>query len=183
MSCNLRSGHVTSLLASLTRRPSRHDQGEQERPEDRPLYLVTRAGPRDPVEASRLWLLSPLVRSLMASVTSEAEDAVILLPDCDKDDVIRGLAVLRYSGEDTVVFSAGVRSFLEAVGMDVSRSEVWVKQEPVEREDNVAEEEKNDSEEMSTDREEENELTQESEAEENNEEEDKQNTADDLLDS
>ena len=139
MSCNLRSGHVTSLLHSLTRRPSKHDQPGQERLEDRPLYLVPRGGLCDPVEASRLWLLSPLVRAVMASVASE--DAVILLPDFDKDDVTRGLALLRYSGEDTMVFSAGVRSFLEAVGMDVSRSEVWVKQEPLETEENVEEEE------------------------------------------
>lgn len=147
MSCNLRSGHVTSLLHSLTRLPSKHDQPEQERPEDRPLYLVPRGGLCDPVEASRLWLLSPLVRAVMASVASE--DAVILLPDFEKDDVTRGLALLRYSGEDTMVFTAGVKSFLEAVGMDVSRSEVWVKQEPLEREENV-EEEKNDSEDTST---------------------------------
>ena len=79
----------------------------------------------DQVEASTLWLVSPLVREVMASVAGE--DKVILLPDCDKEDVTRGLALLRESGEDTLVFSAGVRGFLQAVGMDVSRSEVWDK--------------------------------------------------------
>ena len=106
MTCNLRSPHVTSLLHTLTRRPSDHHEAGQERS----LVLVPRGG--DPVEVSTLWLVSPLVREVMASVASE--DKVILLPDCDKEDVIRGPALRRDSGEDTLVFSAGVRGFLEA---------------------------------------------------------------------
>ena len=38
------------------------------------------------------------------------------------------------------MFSAGVRTFLEAIGLDVRSSEAWVKQEPQEREELVAEE-------------------------------------------
>ena len=92
MTCNLRSPHVTSLLHTLTRRPSDHHEAGQERS----LVLVPRGG--DPVEVSTLWLVSPLVREVMASVASE--DKVILLPDCDKEDVTRGLALLRDSGHD-----------------------------------------------------------------------------------
>ena len=169
MNCNLRSPHVTSLLHTLTRRPSDHHEAGQ----GRRLVLVPRGG--DPVEASTLWLVSPLVREVMASVAGE--DKVILLPDCDKEDVTRGLALLRDSGEDTLVFSAGVRGFLETVGVDVSRSEVWVKEEPVEREENAAKE-RNDSE-VSTATEEYD--TDEPFSENVPEETDKQNAVDEMI--
>ena len=129
----------------------------------------------DPVEASTLWLVSPLVREVMASVAGE--DKVILLPDCDMEEVTRGLALLGSSGEDTLVFSAGVRGFLETVGVDVSRSEVWVKEEPVEREENAAKE-RNDSE-VSTATEEYD--TDEPFSENVPEETDKQNAVDEMI--
>ena len=125
-----------SLLQWLTR-PSSHDP-EQERSEIRALRLIPSDGGRA-LEAGTLWLLSPLVRSLMASL-SVSEDAVILLPDCHRDDVTVGLGLLRDSGQDTLVFNARVRSFLEAIGLDVRSSELWVKQEPQEGEELVAEE-------------------------------------------
>ena len=166
---------MTSLLHTLTQRPSEHLEAGQKRP----LILVPRDS--DPVEASTLWLVSPLVREVMASVAGE--DKVILLPDFEKEDVTRGLALLSNSGEDTMVFSAGVRSFLEAVGIDVSSSEVLVKPEPLEEEENTVKE-RNDSSEMSTDKEDaDNDEFSENGSEELEENiEDEQNALEELID-
>ena len=69
------------------------------------------------VNANKLWLFSPLVRSVLDSFDSLGGN-VLILPDFTKEDVVNGLNFLLASGESDVIFvNAKEKALFEVLGI------------------------------------------------------------------
>jgi len=78
-----------------------------------------------PISINNLWLFSPLVRSILDSLT-KVEDHLIILPGHSSEDITNGLRILTGPGPDDklVFFNQKAKVVLETLGVDLTNSEL-----------------------------------------------------------
>ena len=68
-----------------------------------------------------LWLLSPLVRSIIDSL-GNIRDNTIILPDFSYDDIKIGLEITEGNRGEVLMFNSSTKHLLETLGMDLRNS-------------------------------------------------------------
>ena len=78
-----------------------------------------------PININNLWLFSPLVRSILGSLT-KAEQRLIILPGLSSEDIRNGLAILNGPDPDNelIFFDKKAKVVLETLGIDLTNSEL-----------------------------------------------------------
>ena len=78
-----------------------------------------------PININNLWLFSPLVRSILASLT-KAEQHLIILPGISSEDIRNGLAILNGPDPDNelIFFNKKAKVVLDSLGIDLTKSEL-----------------------------------------------------------
>ena len=78
-----------------------------------------------PININNLWLFSPLVRSILGSLT-KAEQRLIILPGLSSEDIRNGLAILNGPDPDNelIFFDKKAKVVLETLGIDLTDSEL-----------------------------------------------------------
>ena len=108
-------------------------------PAGAPLTAVCRAGQLVKVDASPVWVLSPLLRRAGEAGQGAGQGAGqdLILPDFSNNTVqqLLRLVSLDWNNEDQIIVDNEVRDLMEALGMDTSRL-VSVKIEEIEEDDN-----------------------------------------------
>ena len=103
-----------SSLVLKTIKDSGHGQ-------DDPLAIVGSEGMSS--EVSNLWMYSPLVRSILNTL-SKVEQHLIILPGFSSEDIRSGLDMLHKSDNEPLYFNERTKCFLETLGVDMRNSEV-----------------------------------------------------------
>ena len=93
-------------------------------------------------DSSSLWLFSPLVRSVLASLR-EVQGNTLILPDFSSEDVRTALDMLGGGQRGLLVFNSTTKSLLETLGVNLNKTELYgvqikstfVKIEDLEKED------------------------------------------------
>ena len=95
--------------------------GETENDEN----LVISGSDGVPININNLWLFSPLVRSILDSLT-KAKQHLILMPGLSSDDIRNGLAILNGPDPDSelIFFNKKAKDVLETLGIDIGNSEL-----------------------------------------------------------
>ena len=70
-----------------------------------------------------LWLLSPFIRSAIASVNDKTDDHLIILPDFTSEQFRKVVDLIRPSNSESLVFNDVTRDILELIGIDISNYE------------------------------------------------------------
>ena len=70
-------------------------------------------------DSSSLWLLSPLVRSVLASLR-EVQGNTLILPDFSSEDVRTALDIIGGVQKGLLVFNSSTKSLLETFGVNIS---------------------------------------------------------------
>ena len=70
-------------------------------------------------DSSSLWLFSPLVRSVLASLR-EVQGNTLILPDFSSEDVRTALDIIGGGQKGLLVFNCTTKSLLETLGVDIS---------------------------------------------------------------
>ena len=68
-----------------------------------------------------LWILSPLVRSIIDSL-GNIRDNLIILPDFSYEDIKTGLEITEGNKGQVLVFNSSTKHLLETLGVDLSDS-------------------------------------------------------------
>ena len=71
--------------------------------------------------SDNLWILSPLVRSIIDSLGNIRENQIIL-PDFSYEDIKTGLEITEGNKGDVLKFNSGTKHLLETLGIDLRSS-------------------------------------------------------------
>ena len=96
-------------------------------------------------DSSSLWLFSPLVRSVLASLR-EVHGNTLILPDFSSEDVRTALDIIGGGQRGLLVFNPTTKSLLETLGVDISgvglnTAETEIKRERFDKNQESADEE------------------------------------------
>ena len=84
--------------------------------------LVLGADTTSTTHSESLWIFSPLVRSLLASLQN-LQNNLLILPDFSSEDIKTGLALLEGRRGQDLVFNSRTRDLLETLGVDLTSTE------------------------------------------------------------
>ena len=100
-------------------------------------------------QSDSLWILSPLIRSIIDSL-GDIRDNLIILPDFSYEDIRTGLEVTEGNKGDVLRFSSSTKHLLETLGMDLrncwsvadrNKSDVKIKTEKLDEDEDDFDEE------------------------------------------
>ena len=91
--------------------------------------LVIATSDNEVIDARNLWIFSGYIRSMIGSLR-ELIEPVLIMPQFSSQEVRTGLKILEMSQLDIIIFDKGVRAFLETVGVNINKCEIFVKEEP-----------------------------------------------------
>ena len=74
-------------------------------------------------DSSSLWLFSPLVRSVLASLR-EVQGNTLILPDFSSEDVRTALDTIGGGQKGLLVFNCTTKSLLETLGVNLNKTEL-----------------------------------------------------------
>ena len=74
-------------------------------------------------DSSSLWLLSPLVRSVLASLRN-VQGNTLILPDFSSEDVRTALDIIGGEQRELLVFNFATKSLLETLGVNLNKTEL-----------------------------------------------------------
>ena len=74
-------------------------------------------------DSSSLWLLSPLVRSVLASLRN-VQGNTLILPDFSSEDVRTALDIIGGEQRGLLVFNSTTKSLLETLGVNLNKTEL-----------------------------------------------------------
>ena len=100
----------------------------QETDEDHNVTIMDSAGVA--TKATNLWVYSPLVRSVLDTLTRDHQH-LLILPDFSAGDISKGLGLLRGSECEELYFNRGTKCFLETIGVEMTGSQAMVTREEV----------------------------------------------------
>ena len=73
-------------------------------------------------QSDSLWILSPLIRSIIDSL-GNIRDNLIILPDFSYEDIKTGLEITEGNKGEVLTFSSSTKHLLETLGIDFDISE------------------------------------------------------------
>ena len=95
----------------------------QETDEDHYVTIIDSVGVS--TRATNLWVYSPLVRSVLDTLTRDHQH-LLILPDFSAADISKGLGLLRGSECEELYFNRGTKCFLETIGVQMTGSQAMV---------------------------------------------------------